>query len=75
MLQHLSLETLKKRVVCITFGQPLIRVGKIEETSRDCSYFKECIHSVLIKDDNVPSVLGLIENAKCSVQVSCQVHV
>ena len=53
----LDRDILKKNIICITFGQPLIPIVSVEEAINDHPQFEDTIHAVYEKDDFIPRVL------------------
>lgn len=53
----ISGDVLEKNVACITFGQPLIPIGYVEEAIKHFPQFEATIHAVYDKDDLFPRVL------------------
>lgn len=53
-------EVLLQRVVCITFGQPFLKIRMVEDEIKICPQFEQSIHSVFNKDDVVPLMFGYL---------------
>ena len=53
-------EILLQRVICITFGQPFLQIRMVTEEIEICPDFEKTIHSVFIKDDQVPLMFGCL---------------
>ena len=47
-------EALAQRMICITFGQPLLQMKMVEEEICISPQFEQSIHCIFIKDDLVP---------------------
>ncbi len=54
---NVSLDVLKKNVVCICFGLPLIQILQVQEAIKDFPSIEETIHSIYCKDDVIPGLL------------------
>ena len=54
---HISATTLEQSVVCITFGQPLIKIKFFQEVAKDCPGLENTIHSIFWKEDVIPQIL------------------
>ena len=50
-------DILKKNIICVIFGQPLIPIPSVEEAINDYPQFEDTIHAVYDKDDFFPRVL------------------
>lgn len=53
-------EVLLQRVICITFGQPFLKITMVEDEIKICPQFEQSIHSVFYKDDVVPLLFGYL---------------
>ncbi len=60
-LPLLSMEVLKKSVICITFGQPLISLPHVKDVVQGTPEFEGIVHSIFIKEDSVPRVLSFLD--------------
>lgn len=56
---YISVDVLEKRVACITFGQPLLIIPYVQETSRKYGKFENTIHSIYDQDDIFPKLLAM----------------
>ena len=54
---HISATTLEQSVVCITFGQPLIKMKFFQEVAKDYPQLEKTIHSIFWKEDMIPQIL------------------
>lgn len=54
---YVSVNVLQKNVVCITFGQPLIRIPFVQEAIKHAPSIRQVIHSVYDKEDTFPLIL------------------
>lgn len=57
---QISAEDLQKQAMCITFGQPFMKIQLVDEVLRICPEFKKSIHSVFLKDDLFPQIMGYV---------------
>ena len=53
-------ETLLKRVVCVTFGQPFLHMPMVQKVIAMSPHFEQSIHSIFYKDDCVPQIFQCI---------------
>lgn len=53
-------EVLLQRVICITFGQPFLKIKMVEDEIKFCPQFEQSIHSIFNKDDVVPLLFGYL---------------
>ena len=58
---YISSDLLKENMTCITFGQPHVAVEIIERVARRRPKMVSTIHAIFIKDDQVPSLMGLLD--------------
>ena len=54
-------EVLLQRALCITFGQPLLKIKMVEEELRVCPQFEKSIHSIYNMEDYVPFMISCVE--------------
>lgn len=60
-------ETLLKRVVCITFGQPFLRIPIVQKVIAMSPHFEQSIHSIFYEDDCVPQIFQCIYGINTSL--------
>lgn len=60
----ISPEEFKCRVICITFGQPLISIPHVEEIIKTSREFRESIHLIFDKNDSIPRLLRFASSSK-----------
>ena len=56
-------EEFKCRVICITFGQPLISIPHVEEIMKSPE-FRESVHLIFDKNDLIPRLLRFASSTK-----------
>ncbi|KAL5491679.1 hypothetical protein EMCRGX_G017011 [Ephydatia muelleri] len=56
-LSAITPEEFKRRVVCITFGQPLISIPYVEDIIKTSHEFQESIHLIFDQNDVIPRLL------------------
>jgi hypothetical protein len=55
---RISAKVLLKRATCITFGQPFMKIQLVDQVLRMCPDLEKSIHSVFLKDDLFPQLMG-----------------
>ena len=60
---RISAETLLKQAVCIAFGLPFMKIQLIDQVLRMCPDLKKSIHSIFLKEDLVPQIMGYVSLA------------
>lgn len=63
---QISAEVLRKQAMCITFGQPFMKIQLVDEVLGICPELRKSIHSVFLKDDLFPQVMGYVSLAAVS---------
>lgn len=58
---YISSDLLKENMTCITFGQPHVAVEIIERVARRRPKMVSTIHAIFISGDQVPSLMGLLD--------------
>ena len=53
----INIHDLKKNVLCITFGQPLVAIPYVQEAVKKYAEFENTIHSVYDQEDIFPKLL------------------
>ena len=64
----INADILLKQAACITFGQPFIKIQLVDEVLRMHPDVKKSIHSVFLKDDLVPQIMGYVSLAAATLQ-------
>ena len=59
-LPHVSVQNLR-RLKCVTFGQPQIRMMLVEQVVDRVPEFVECIHALYLENDSVPHVMASLD--------------
>ena len=59
-LPHVSMQNLR-RLKCITFGQPQIRMTLVEQVVDRFPEFVECIHALYLENDSLPRVIASLD--------------
>lgn len=54
---NIPIDVLKNRVLCITFGQPLVAISYVQETVDAIAKFENTIHSIYDQEDMFPRLL------------------
>ena len=69
-------QALTERIICITFGQPLVKLKMVEDEISVSGEFEKSIHSVFSKDDFVPAMFSYmpIDNREPEPNVSPLLH-
>ena len=57
---YIRKDVLGKRVICITFGQPVITVPCIRQVAENCPEFESSIHSIFSTEDVIPHLMRLV---------------
>ena len=60
---RISSEILLKRTTCITFGVPFMKIQSIDQVLRMSPDLKKCIHSIYLKEDLFPQIMGYVSLA------------
>ena len=60
-LPHVSMQNLR-RLKCVTFGQPQIRMTLVEQVVDRFPEFVECIHALYLENDSVPHVIASLDH-------------
>ena len=60
-LPHVSMQNLR-RLKCITFGQPQIRMTLVEQVVDRFPEFVECIHALYLENDSLPRVMASLDS-------------
>ena len=58
---YISSDLLKENMACITFGQPHVTISILERVARRRPMMISTIHAIFIKDDQIPSLMGLLD--------------
>ena len=58
---YIGSDLLKENMACITFGQPHVTVEIIDRVARRRPKMVSTIHAIFIKDDQIPSLMGLLD--------------
>lgn len=53
---YVSIDTLQKNVICITFGQPMINIPFVQEAIKHFPQLRNTIHLIYDKEDTFPLV-------------------
>ena len=54
---YISKDVLEKNVVCITYGQPVVAIGYINQVAEKSPQFKSTIHSIFSTEDAIPHMM------------------
>ncbi len=54
---HVPITDLQKNVVCVTYGQPLVKVPLVEHVVKCYEHFQDTVYHVYDKEDTFPRVL------------------
>ena len=60
---RISAEVLLKQTTCIIFGTPFMKIQMIDRVLRIAPDLRKCIHSVFLKDDLFPQIMGYVSLA------------
>ena len=60
---QISAEILLKQTTCITFGLPFMKIQLIDQALRLCPDLKKSIHSIFLKEDLFPQIMGYVSLA------------
>ena len=60
---RISAEILLKQTTCITFGTPFMNIQLIDQVLRMFPDLKKCIHSIYLKEDLFPQIMGYVSLA------------
>ena len=60
-LPHVSMQNLR-RLKCITFGQPQIRMTLVEQVVDRFPEFVESVHALYLENDSLPRVIALLDS-------------
>ena len=63
----ISPEEFKHRVICITFGQPLIGIPLVEDIINTSHEFRESIHLIFDQTDVIPRLLRFASSTKAQL--------
>ena len=69
LLPHTRTDQLMSNVICITFGQPLIQSELLTHVAESFPDFKNSVHAISLKDDNLPSVMETIDSLTMTKEV------
>lgn len=53
----IPIDVLEDRVICITFGQPLIAISYVQDTINTITKFENTIHAIYDQEDVFPRLL------------------
>ena len=62
---YIPVTDLEKNVVCVTYGQPLIKVPLVEQVIKDFDHFQDTVYHVFDREDIFPRVLRYYSYEKC----------
>ena len=60
---RISAEVLLKQTTCIVFGTPFMKIQMIDRVLRIAPDLRKCIHSVFLKEDLFPQIMGYVSLA------------
>ena len=66
---QISADILFRQVTCIAFGQPFMKIELIDTVLRISPDLKKSIHSVLLKEDLFPQIMGYVSMADYRRQI------
>ncbi len=69
LLPHTRTDQLMSNVVCITFGQPLVRSLLLTHVAESYPDFRNNVHAIGLKDDNFPTILEKVDSLTLSKEV------
>ena len=58
---YIRSDLLKNNMTCVTFGQPHVAVDIIQRVARRRPEMVTTIHAVFVDEDQVPSLMGLLD--------------
>lgn len=61
---RISSEILLRQTTCITFGVPFLNIQLIDQVLKLLPDLKKCIHSVFLKEDLFPQIMGYLRAAE-----------
>lgn len=65
---RISAQVLLKQTACITFGLPFMKIQLVDQVLKMCPDLKRCIHSVFLKEDLFPQIMGYLSLAAATDQ-------
>lgn len=62
LLPHTHTDQLMSNVICITFGQPLIKSDLLTHVAESFPAFKQNVHVIGLEDDSFPSIMEKLDH-------------
>ena len=72
LLPHTRTDQLMSNVICITFGQPLIQSLLLTHVAESYPDFKNSIHAIGLKNDNLPTIMEKIDALTVTKEVGIE---
>ena len=69
-LPQVSIAQLKSNVLCITFGQPLLKSNLITKAAELFPVYKNTVHAICSENDNFPSIIEKLDSLTSNNEVS-----
>ena len=73
LLPHTRTDQLMSNVICITFGQPLIQSLLLTHVAESYPDFKNSIHAIGLKNDNLPTIMEKIDSLTVTKEVGIEI--
>ena len=72
LLPHTRTDQLMSNVICITFGQPLVQSLLLTHVAESYPDFKNSIHAIGLKNDNLPTIMEKIDSLTITKEVGIE---